>query len=76
MSSYSRCSLTQIISFLILKIRSRIITHPLSYPLLNHDSSHMNEHTRKLLDDATNEKVTEFLSDLEYYPIDINDSDV
>ena len=35
----------------------------------------MNEHTRKLLDDAKNEKFTDVLEDLEYDDININASD-
>ena len=35
----------------------------------------MNEHTRKLLDDAKNEKFDDVLNDLEYDAININASD-
>ena len=39
-------------------------------------SSHMNEHTRKLLDDAQHRNLTDLLNDLEYDDIDINASDI
>ena len=36
----------------------------------------MNDHTRKLLDDARNKKFDDVLKDLEYDDIDINASDI
>ena len=43
--------------------------------LLDPFSSEMIEHTQKLLDDPTNEKIYDALTDLEYEYIDINTND-